>query len=55
MLQLPLGLCLKDQVSPRAVVNRQVLHVYFKLVWKHWLFAEEVQEHLHDQVIPFDI
>ena len=31
------------------------MFIYFKLVCKHWLFAEEVQEHLRDQVIPFDI
>ena len=32
-----------------------MLHVYSTPVWKHWLFAEEIQERLCDECIPFNI
>lgn len=32
-----------------------MLHVYSTPAWKHWLFAEEIQERLCDEHIPFNI
>jgi hypothetical protein len=32
-----------------------MLHVYSTPAWKHWLFAEEIQERLCDECIPFNI
>jgi len=32
-----------------------MLHVYSTPAWKHWLFAEGMQEWLCDKCIPFDI
>jgi len=52
-VQLLLGACLKHPVS--LLENVQMLHVYSTPAWKHWLFAEEIQEWLCDECIPFDI
>ena len=50
---LLLGACLKHLVS--LLENFQMLYVYSTAAWKHWLFAEEIQERLCDESIPFNI
>lgn len=36
-------------------MNSELLHAYSKQASTHWLFAEDIQEHLREECIPFHV